>query len=75
MILSNLMGPLGLILTILIIIGVCIIIHNHKYNNQCQIISYEDVFSLRTAEENNHDTEEQIPTFTNSAFSMEDCER
>ena len=30
LILSNLMGPLGLILTILIIIGVCIIIHNHK---------------------------------------------
>ena len=29
-ILSNLMGPLGLILTILIIVGVCIIIHNHK---------------------------------------------
>ena len=31
LIVSNLMGPLGLILTILIIIGVCIIIHNHKY--------------------------------------------
>ena len=30
LILGNLMGPLGLILTILIIIGVCIIIHNHK---------------------------------------------
>ena len=30
LILSNLMGPLGLILTILIIIGVCIVIHNHK---------------------------------------------
>ena len=31
---------------------------------------------LRTAEEeNNRETDEQIPTFTNSAFSMEDCER
>ena len=29
-IVSNLMGPLGLILTILIIVGVCIVIHNHK---------------------------------------------
>ena len=29
-IVSNLMGPLGLILTILMIVGVCIVIHNHK---------------------------------------------
>ena len=29
-IVSNLMGPLGLILTILMIVGVCILIHNHK---------------------------------------------